>query len=97
MSDKRVKNPTKLQSILAVASFVVGTVIGCVALFVVPPPGEITNSALGLTSEFLILCAAMLGVSVAFDYKLARFETRVKRTFSDNGVELENEKMEEDE
>ena len=49
---KHIKNPTKLQSILAVASFIVGTVIGCISLFVVPPPGEITNSALGLTSEF---------------------------------------------
>ena len=89
MSDTRVKNPTKIQSGLAIASFVVGTIIGCIALFVVPPPGEITSSALGLTSEFLILCGALLGVSVAFDYKLARFETRVKDTFHDNHIQYE--------
>ena len=83
-----VKNPTRIQSGLAIASFTVGTIIGCIALFVVPPPGEITNSALGLTSEFLVLCGALLGVSVAFDYKLSKFETRVKHTLSDNDIEL---------
>lgn len=87
----KVKNPTKLQSILAVASFIVGTVIGCVSLFVVPPPGEITNSALGLTSEFLILCAAMLGVNVAFDYKLSKFKSNVKKSLEDNNIEYEEE------
>lgn len=87
----KVKNPTRLQSILAVASFIVGTVIGCVSLFVVPPPGEITNSALGLTSEFLILCAAMLGVNVAFDYKLSKFKSNVKKSLEDNNIEYEEE------
>lgn len=91
MSDKRIKNPTRVQSGLAIASFIVGTIIGCIALFVVPPPGEITNSALGLTSEFLILCGALLGVSVAFDYKLSKFETKVKRSFKDNDIEFEED------
>lgn len=91
MSDKKGKNPTKIQSGLAIASFIVGTVIGCVALFIVPPPGEITNSALGLTSEFLILCGALLGVSVAFDYKLSKFESRVKNTLNDNDIDFESE------
>lgn len=85
----KLKNPTRLQSILAVASFIVGTVIGCISLFVVPPPGEITNSALGLTSEFLILCAAMLGVNVAFDYKLSKFKSNVKKSLEDNNIEYE--------
>lgn len=87
----KVKNPTRLQSILAVASFIVGTVIGCISLFIVPPPGEITNSALGLTSEFLILCAAMLGVNVAFDYKLSKFKSNVKKSLEDNNIEYEEE------
>ena len=94
MSEKRAKNPTRLQSGLAIASFIVGTLIGCISLFLVPPPGEITSSALGLTSEFLILCGALLGVSVAFDYKLSRFETRVKHTFHDNDMEYESEDLE---
>lgn len=87
----KVKNPTKLQSILAIASFIVGTIIGCVSLFVIPPPGEIANSALGLTSEFLILCAAMLGVNVAFDYKLSKFKSNVKKSLEDNNIEYEED------
>lgn len=90
MSNK-IKNPTKLQSILAVASFIVGTIIGCISLFVIPPPDVISNSALGLTSEFLILCAAMLGVNVAFDYKLSKFKTNVKKSLEDNNIEYEEQ------
>lgn len=88
---KNIKNPTKLQSILAVASFIVGTIIGCISLFVIPPPDVISNSALGLTSEFLILCAAMLGVNVAFDYKLSKFKTNVKKSLEDNNIEYEEQ------
>lgn len=88
---KHVKNPTRLQSILAVASFVIGTVIGCVSLFVIPPPDTISNSALGLTSEFLILASAMLGVNVAFDYKINRFKTDVKKSLEDKNIEYEEE------
>lgn len=87
----KVKNPTRLQSVLAVASFIVGTIIGCISLFVIPPPGEITNSALGLTSEFLILCGALLGVNVAFDYKLSKFKSNVKKSLEDNNIEYEEE------
>lgn len=90
----KVKNPTKLQSILAVASFIVGTVIGSISLFVVPPPDSISNSALGLTSEFLILCAAMLGVNVAFDYKLNKFQSNVKRSLEDRNIEYEETESE---
>lgn len=79
MHSGKIKNPTKIQTGLAIASFIVGTIIGCIALFVVPPPGEITNSALGLTSEFLILCAAMLGVSITFDYKLSKFKSEMEK------------------
>lgn len=88
---KNIKNPTRLQSVLAVASFIVGTIIGCISLFVIPPPDVISNSALGLTSEFLILCAAMLGVNVAFDYKLSKFKSNVKKSLEDNNIEYEEQ------
>lgn len=90
----KVKNPTKLQSVLAVASFIVGTIIGCISLFVIPPPDSISNSALGLTSEFLILCAAMLGVNVAFDYKLNKFQSNVKKSLEDKNIEYEETESE---
>lgn len=76
---------------MAVASFIVGTIIGCISLFLIPPPDVISNSALGLTSEFLILCAAMLGVNVAFDYKLSKFKTNVKKSLEDNNIEYEEQ------
>ena len=92
---KKIKNPTRLQGALAVASFTVGTIIGCISLFLIPPPGEITNSALGLTSEFLILCGALLGVSVVFDYKLSKFETHVKKSLNDQNIDYEEEDSDE--
>ena len=93
---KKIKNPTRLQGALAVASFTVGTIIGCISLFLIPPPGEITNSALGLTSEFLILCGALLGVSVVFDYKLSKFETHVKKSLEDNNIDYEEQEDSDD-
>lgn len=86
-----LKNPTKLQSVLAVASFVVGTVIGSIALFLVPPPGEITNSALGLTSEFLILCGALLGVNVVFDTKMQKFRTEIEKEIALRDIDKKEE------
>lgn len=85
---KQLKNPTKLQAVLSVASFIVGTIIGCISLFIIPPPGEISGSALGLTSEFLIMCAALLGVNVVFDYKISKFKTEVKQTLEENNIEF---------
>lgn len=70
---------TRLQGRLAVASFVVGSAIAVVGLFVVPPPGEISNSAISIVSEFLVLAGALLGIKVSFDYRLSRFETQVER------------------
>jgi hypothetical protein len=68
------QDKTRIQSGLAIASFSVGVVIACVCLFVIPPLGEITNSAISITSEFLILCGALLGAKVAFDVKMQRWE-----------------------
>ena len=69
---------TKLQGKMAVASFSVGVVIACICLFLVPPPGEISTSALSLVSELFILAGAMLGVKVSVDAKLQRFRSEVE-------------------
>ena len=87
---KTTKN-IRLQSGLAIAAFTVGTIIGAISLFLVPPPNDISNSALVLTSDFLVLCAAMLGVNVVFDYKLSKFKTTIKNTLESNDDE-EDEK-----
>lgn len=88
---KQVKNPTRLQSILAVSAFVIGTVIGCVSLFVVPPPDVISNSAMALTSEFLLISSAMLGVNIAFDTKLQKFKAEIEKEAFKNEKSLNEE------
>lgn len=69
---------TRLQGIIAVASFAsgVGIAVGC--LFVVPPPGEISNSAISIVSELLVLAGAILGVKSSYDTKFRRFEAELE-------------------
>lgn len=69
---------TRLQGTIAVASFAsgVGIAVGC--LFVVPPPGEISNSAISIVSELLVLAGAILGVKSSYDTKFRRFEAELE-------------------
>ena len=102
MSKKQNTKPSKntnsrLHAVMAVASFVVGTIIGCVSLFWVPPPDDISNSALVLTSDFLLMSSAMLGVNVVFDYKLMKFKTNLRKTLENNNIELDEDDDEQDE
>ena len=70
---------TRLQGILAVASFTAGVTIACACLFVVPPPGEISNSAISIVSELLVLTGAILGVKTSFDVKFSRFQAELEQ------------------
>ena len=90
---KNTKN-IRLQSGLAIAAFTVGTLIGAISLFFVPPPNDISNSALVLTSDFLVLCAAMLGVNVVFEYKLSKFKTTIKNALENNEQDDEQDEKE---
>lgn len=65
---------TRLQGGLAIASFAAGVLIACVCLFLVPPPGEISNSAISIVSELLVLSGAILGVKTSYDIKFKKFE-----------------------
>lgn len=95
---KTHKTPkSKLHAVMAVASFIVGTIIGCVSLFWVPPPDDISNSALVLTSDFLLMSSAMLGVNVVFDYKLMKFKTNLRKALENNNIELEQDDDDDDE
>lgn len=69
---------TRLQGYLAVASFSVGSIIAVICLFCVEPVGEISNSAISIVSELLILCGALLGIKVVFDLKLSRFASEIE-------------------
>lgn len=73
------KEMTRLQGGMAIASFTVGVVIACVCLFLVPPPGEISNSAISIVSELLVLAGAILGVKTSYDAKFVKIESDLRR------------------
>lgn len=79
MTEKRRIELTKLQGIIAIASFTTGVVIAAVCLFWVPPLGEIANSAISIVSELLVLCGAILGVKASYDTKLRKFEAELRQ------------------
>ena len=74
---KRNIELTRLQGIIAVASFSAGIVIASVCLFLIPPLGEIANSAISIVSELLVLCGAILGVKASYDVKLQKFHAEI--------------------
>ncbi len=79
MTEKIRIELTKLQGVIAIASFTTGVVIAAVCLFWVPPLGEIANSAISIVSELLVLCGAILGVKASYDTKLRKFEAELRQ------------------
>ena len=77
MTEKKRIELTKLQGIIAIASFSSGVIIAAVCLFMIPPLGEIANSAISIVSELLILCGAILGVKASYDVKLRKFQAEL--------------------
>ena len=57
---------TRLQGIIAIASFSSGVLIAAVCLFFIPPLGE------------LVLCGAILGVKASYDVKFRKFEAELR-------------------
>ena len=84
MNEKKRIELTKLQGGIAIASFSAGVAIAAVCLFFVPPPGEITNSAISIVSELLVLCGAILGVKTSFDAKLNKMEAELHQKLDKN-------------
>lgn len=78
MSEKKRIELTRLQGIIAIASFSSGVIVASVCLFLVPPLGEIANSAISIVSELLVLCGAILGVKASYDVKFRKFEAELK-------------------
>ena len=89
MTEKKRIELTKLQGIIAVASFSSGVLIAVVCLFWIPPLGEIANSAISIVSELLVLCGAILGVKASYDTKFRKFEAELHQV-------IENETKTED-
>ena len=84
MNEKKRIELTKLQGGIAIARFSAGVAIAAVCLFFVPPPGEITNSAISIVSELLVLCGAILGVKASFDAKLNKMEAELHQKLDKN-------------
>ena len=78
MSQRKKIELTRLQGIIAVASFSSGVLIASVCLFFTPPLGEIANSAISIVSELLVLCGAILGVKASYDVKFRKFEAELR-------------------
>ena len=78
MTGKKHIELTRLQGVIAIASFSSGVIIAAVCLFLVPPLGEIANSAISIVSELLVLCGAILGVKASYDVKFRKFEAELR-------------------
>ena len=86
MSEKKRIELTRLQGIIAVASFTSGVTIAAMCLFFIPPLGEIASSAVSIVSELLVLCGAILGVKASYDVKFRKFQAELDHM-------IENEKQ----
>ncbi len=85
MTQKKKIELTRLQGIIAVASFSSGVIIAAVCLFFIEPLGEIASSAVSIVSELLVLCGAILGVKASYDVKFRKFQAEL-----DQVIENEN-------
>ena len=85
MAQKKRIELTRLQGIIAVASFTSGVLIAAVCLFFIEPLGEIASSAVSIVSELLVLCGAILGVKASYDVKFRKFQAEL-----DQVIENEN-------
>jgi len=68
---------SSLQTKLSVCSFLVGSAMCLLCMFWVPPPGEVTSSALQATGMFLVLAGAAAGINVAFDLQSQKFNAQL--------------------
>ena len=78
MPEKKRIELTRLQGGIAIASFTAGVIIAAVCLFWIEPKGEMTNSAISIVSELLVLCGAILGVKASYDTKFRKFENELQ-------------------
>ena len=85
MTQKKKIELTRLQGIIAVASFSSGVIIAAVCMFFIEPLGEIASSAVSIVSELLVLCGAILGVKASYDVKFRKFQAEL-----DQVIENEN-------
>ena len=79
MSKLSQKEFTRLQGGMAIASFAAGVGIASVCIFLIDPKGEISNSAISIVSELLVLAGAILGVKTSYDAKFIKIESDLQK------------------
>ena len=79
MAKMSQKEFTRLQGGMAIASFAAGVGIASVCIFLIDPKGEISNSAISIVSELLVLAGAILGVKTSYDAKFIKIESDLQR------------------
>ena len=89
MTEKKRIELTKLQGVIAIASFSSGVIIAGVCLFWIPPLGEIASSAISIVSELLVLCGAILGVKASYDVKFRKFEAELRQVIDNESQHTE--------
>ena len=73
------KEFTRLQGGMAIASFAAGVGNASVCIFLIDPKGEISNSAISIVSELLVLAGAILGVKTSYDAKFVRIDAELRK------------------
>lgn len=89
MSEKKEMELTRLQGGMAIASFSAGVGIALGCLFFIEPLGEITNSAIAIVSQLLVLCGAILGVKASYDVKINKMAAEIRNVERRTGIEPE--------
>lgn len=89
MSEKKKMELTRLQGGMAISSFSAGVGIALGCLFFIEPLGEITNSAIAIVSQLLVLCGAILGVKASYDVKINKMAAEIRNVERRTGIEPE--------
>ncbi len=68
-----------LKSILAATSFICGIIVAFSCLFFIRPIGGISNSALRVVSELLIICGSILGIGIKNNRMMKNKHKKINR------------------
>ena len=82
----------KISYSLCVASFVCGTVLTFIGLFV-DPLGEIDASVISSLGIFLTFSGSLIGLNVHYSSELNHFKSEVQRTIDEKRKSKETEKQ----
>ena len=94
MTFKDLHIKDKISYILCCASFICGTVLTFIGLFV-DPLGEIDASVISSLGIFLTFSGSLIGLNVHYSSELNHFKSEVQRTIDEERKIKEKEKTDE--